>query len=429
MIILCFSGIWAIWSLVRGRLKVPFDLISAGVVVFLVWIVFSFLWTPATEYTFRKILVFYSIFPLYFVSYGLFREYGEKLVKRAAKAIGFSTFGVCVLALVQFLAQFIAGKEAVMNFYAERLAGFLWGNSTARAVADNPSWLFDASGVDILRAFAVFPDPHMLSYFLALGVPVLAALGFMEIKSRGRIGFWGLFYWLAAGLGLAVEGLTFSRGGYAGFLLALGTVLALVLWKKIKAASRIDFKKGVIGLVFFAAVAGGLFLSENPLKNRVISMFDVTEGSNQGRLEIWGKAWELFRESPVIGVGLGAYAYVVDPSAGYREPIYAHNLYLEFLAEIGILGLVFWVLMLLAAAGRLVRLFLEHSRLGEPVKDEEQKKALYLALIAYLAWFSGHSFFEMPVYSSVVLPYFTVVLAVGSWLGRRDGEIKRKPGA
>jgi putative inorganic carbon (HCO3(-)) transporter len=57
-----------------------------------------------------------------------------------------------------------------------------------------------------------------------------------------------------------------------------------------------------------------------------------------GRFEIWKGALAMFRTSPVIGTGLGMFMKNI-PQYGL-EHLYAHNCYLQLLAEAGILGLL-----------------------------------------------------------------------------------------
>jgi O-antigen ligase len=56
-----------------------------------------------------------------------------------------------------------------------------------------------------------------------------------------------------------------------------------------------------------------------------------------GRLEVWHTAWALFRDAPVVGQGPHTFLYT-DALTGGTMP-WVHNLYLEVLAEQGLLGL------------------------------------------------------------------------------------------
>jgi O-antigen ligase len=65
------------------------------------------------------------------------------------------------------------------------------------------------------------------------------------------------------------------------------------------------------------------------------------------RLEIWNATWQLFKQHPVAGSGLGSYAVAITKfhdASGKWTPEAAHNDYLELLATCGIIGtaLTFW---------------------------------------------------------------------------------------
>ena len=400
-ILLLFLG-WLGHSLINKSFKIPLKIIGLSVILFLIWIAGSYIYSPITERTLRKILVFYSIFPLFFIGYGLFREYGKKLVLSVFKAVAMGSIGVISIGLIQFLAQFFWGGQQIASIYSNYVAPFLWGKTVAVTVANNPSWFFDAGSIDLLRAFATFPDPHMLSYFLAFAIPLLVGIGFSQKKKKLKI-----LYLTSAFVGLIVEFLTFSRGGYLGFFSALIFILAILFFS----SSNKKLLVGILGGVSAGLLILGMIFPLNPISQRIGSIFNTHEGSNQGRLEIWGEAFNVFKDKPLLGVGLGAYSYEIKPIASYRDPIYAHNLYLEFLAEIGIPGLLFWLGIIVSAIWIFTKNYLRNKK--------SEIGIISFALGSSLVWFSVHSFFEMPVYSPIILPLLALTLAFASYLEDR----------
>jgi len=70
------------------------------------------------------------------------------------------------------------------------------------------------------------------------------------------------------------------------------------------------------------------------------------------RLAHWQVGWRMFEEHPWIGVGIGNFApeYEHYAPAHWYEPLgHAHNIFINFMAETGILGLAAFLLFWLSA--------------------------------------------------------------------------------
>lgn len=181
-----------------------------------------------------------------------------------------------------------------------------------------------------MRAIGLFPDPHMLAFFIGLVSPLVLVLFFGEKRHRRLL---LLIYCFM----LIVLFLTFSRGGYLGLLGSI-LVMGLVSWKKFSQKTRIFISS------LFLVLAAVIILT--PVWTRFSSSFNLTEGSNLGRLKIWTEALTQFEKAPLLGVGLGNYPLALDFNAIYRSAVTSHNLYLDILVEMGILvcslGFGFW---------------------------------------------------------------------------------------
>ncbi len=250
----------------------------------------------------------------------------------------------------------------------------------------DPSWLVNAGGRTIMRAIGLFPDPHMLAFCLGLSLPVSIALFLIENKYRPLI--FGFFC-----LNFLVLLLTFSRGGYLGAAVSL-VFLAIFFWKKM----AIGAKEFFVSLALLVLVIFIIFGA--PVLARFWSSFDASEGSAQGRLAIWRQSLALFERSPLLGVGLGNYAYALNFAENYRNSITAHNLYLDLLVETGIFGLLAWLFFLTGV-------FVEAFK-----KIKNVVTADYFLLVGFLGsmvYFIVHSFFETAMFSPVNFAMFMVV--------------------
>lgn len=137
----------------------------------------------------------------------------------------------------------------------------------------------------------------------------------------------------------------------------------------------------------------------SPVGTRLFSSFSQSDGSNIERLRLWQEAVVFIAEHPIFGTGLGNYPLFVKPSASYREPIYAHNLYLDIAAESGIVGLFFF-------SG-----FLFFGIFSAWKSWRREQSIFWLAIFSALIIFSVHAFFETPLFSVHILPLLLFLIA------------------
>jgi O-antigen ligase/tetratricopeptide (TPR) repeat protein len=209
--------------------------------------------------------------------------------------------------------------------------------------------------------------------------------------------------------------LTQSRGAYVGFaVLAGATVLMWLLRPDVRqrfpAALRpwLDPRLllagaalaacALMGLVFWTTVGG-----RTPQPNDV------------ARLDLWTAAIQMFLDHPLLGVGPRQFGSVRlgylhwDWSYSYLPLQHAHNLYLNWLAEGGILGLAagFWLLI------RFGRVWWAAWRGGELVR----RRRLEGVLVALLA-FAAHNLVDTFVHTQLMTP----VLIMGAYVVAGDME-------
>ena len=182
--------------------------------------------------------------------------------------------------------------------------------------------------------------------------------------------------------------LTKSRGSWLG--LAGGVIF--VLWFNYR-----SWKKFLITLSAMIIASLPLVFLTGILK-RIMQVFNFSATATTTiRLNLWEKAWYLFSQSPIFGVGFGRFndihlfsferlRGIYGLFALYLDPVFifdnstAHNSYLQFLAETGLVGLflltAFWVICLVIT----MKGFLK-------VKDEFSKKVLLSASSSIIVLF------------------------------------------
>jgi putative inorganic carbon (hco3(-)) transporter len=177
--------------------------------------------------------------------------------------------------------------------------------------------------------------------------------------------------------------LTLSRGGLVAFGAAL---IAAVLM-----AGRRRGQILVLALVAASLAVGYfVFLAPASATERVTEVHGGT-----GRTDIWKVGWRMVQGAPLQGIGAGNFPvvsihYLLEPGALLRDdfiidtPKVAHNTYLEVLAELGIVGLTLFLIVICFAVGCAVRA----ARYAARLKDRDidiLARALVVALAALMA--------------------------------------------
>lgn len=376
--ILLLATLWLSEGLRTKKALIKGGFQSVIIVFFLFLSFLSIIMAKNTDWSTRKLLFLFSVFPIYFVAVSIINS-KEKLLK-VSKALVISGTAAAAIGIVQFFSQFIFGLKKVYNLWADFIMPPFLGHSLSKAVTENPSWLVNVSGRTYLRSTSLFPDPHMFSFFLGMLIPVSLGL-FLRDKRKIYLVFFAIL--------TIADILTFSRGGYLGLFSGV-TALFVFSWKKISLRFR-------IATMILVLVAGLALLVPSPISSRFFSSFNLKEGSNKGRIEMWQKAWEVTKDSPFLGVGIGNYPLEVKASADYREPIYAHNTYLDISAETGIAAAILWLALILFTLVKFI--------------NKSKEDVLFLYFAVGLIIFSVHSLVETGIYSPVVLTLFLILVS------------------
>lgn len=194
------------------------------------------------------------------------------------------------------------------------------------------------------RLEGAFDSPNQLGSFCALLTPIAAAFVFAVRGTLPRL-------LATAGLLLVVSALmlSLSRGAWLGIAVA-----AVYMLFKLREARRL-----LIALAIPALVAGIALSSVDTTDNTELQVIGerarafTARNPYDGRTEIWAEARRQIKDSPVTGQGPGAFSVVsvrADSAASSIAPDHAHNLALNWAAEIGLPGLAIIVVFVIAVA-------------------------------------------------------------------------------
>jgi len=115
---------------------------------------------------------------------------------------------------------------------------------------------------------------------------------------------------------------------------------------------------------------------------------------SSGRSGLYNQAWKLFLANPWFGIGRGNFRYTLIGTVTVNTAMEVHNVYLQLLCEIGILG---FLLVIIPVVAMFVQTLLAIRRL-----KAEDKKAWFPLLsysLAYQVFFllyglTGNPFFD-----------------------------------
>lgn len=173
------------------------------------------------------------------------------------------------------------------------------------------------------RVFSTWENPNILAGYLNEAICLVFAFLMGARARRGRLLLGGALIAL-----LACLIMTYARGAFLSLAIVIGAYGLLRDWRVLAVGSLI----------------GGLVLLWEPLlADRLMSAFLAADSSSEMRLALWESTLDMIFDHPLLGIGWGAY-WLVYPSYDFyiNDPavkiVHAHNMYLNFAAEIGVFG-------------------------------------------------------------------------------------------
>ena len=250
-------------------------------------------------------------------------------------------YNYCTLVGIYALTYFIVGqsvrtpaqvKQIVQALGASAIPVVLWGffQFIFGIDAADVKWTDPDAFPELKkRVFSTLENPNVLAGYL--DILICLALGFLaKVESRSQ----KLILICAIILLVACLTVTYSRGAF------LTLVIIFVIYSLLKDRRL---------LILFVAVTGLIAYSDTTFMNRILSTFAMSDSSEGVRVGIWVSTSAMISDHPFAGIGWGAYQfvypqynyYIADPNITIYH---AHNIYLNYAAEVGIVGALafFW---------------------------------------------------------------------------------------
>lgn len=369
MVILTFLSITLKW--ICGKRSLKFHLIDLTVILFMVSVAFGGFFSVSSS-SISKGLLTICMIGSYFVVKNLMRS--GKLGRKFLNCVSISSFFV-----------------ALYGIY-----GYLTGNTST--VTLDSTMFADISG----RAISTFGNSNVLGEYLLISIPITAVLVTTSKSTARRI---ATAIALLTNLGCLI--LTWSRGAWLG--LAISAVIFLLYQSKYFLTA---------GILASPLVVTTFFMSGGNVTDRIKSMFTLADSSSVYRLNIWRSVLNMLEDTFKLGIGIGQEAFqMVFPQyalSGTSTVAHTHNLYLQIISEMGIGGIVTFVLF----AFVFIQLCCTFSSSEYEKGDKMVCVALMTGIIGLLIMgFTDHIWFN---YRILLLFWMIAGLAAGLVTSRKD---------
>ncbi|MBQ7337791.1 MAG: O-antigen ligase family protein [Clostridia bacterium] len=303
-VLLCAVGVTVIsfiFKLIGGKRVFRPELMDGSVLLLGALYLLGGLVTRGGQASRLSALVYVALLLCYFLATGLLRT--QVWIRRMIGALSLSCVIVSILGIGQYLFSGLGAQYLDLSLFS------------------------DISG----RAYSTMENPNMLAEYLILFFPLLMALALTRKRPLGGFGML-----LCCGAVATCLIFTWSRGAWLGVLVC--TLLFLLLMGH-KALSYL-----LLSALPAAAVLH--YLPEQILR-RFGSIGSMTDSSIRYRVYLWEGVGNMLRDYWFCGVGVGEAAFCEVYSRyalpGIASAMHSHNLYMQLLCELGVVGLLMFV--------------------------------------------------------------------------------------
>jgi len=302
-------------KILRGKRTYRLEPLDIYVAVFLLLTVLGGIITTGGVYSAVRAATLFVFGLSYFVLKVLIRD--EAWLKRCIGALVASSIPVSLLAI----AEFVLGKAASH-----------WQDTAVFSTLSG-------------RASSLWGNPNVLAEFLLIAFFVSLGSFFAQKSASQRFPLL-----IALFLNGAALVFTWSRGAWIALAAALIGVMLLYSHKSLPFI--------FVGCAVF--IAAFVFLPESFI-TRVQSIVTFSDSSTLYRVHIWQGCAALIRDVFWSGVGVGEEAfrasYLPYALSGIENAPHAHNLAMQIVIELGIVGLLIFTLMLVSVTRVVFTLF------------------------------------------------------------------------
>jgi putative inorganic carbon (HCO3(-)) transporter len=335
--------------------------------VFFLWTILSCINTEYPKESFRGVMKVAEYSAVFLAVAGL--SYRERFVKRLLWVTVISSFIFCLNGFFQHITGegLIRHRKLTNMDYLRRISSsFVHPND--------------------------FGAYLMVMSVVAISIVISKAVGLRERIACSILSFtalWSLF-------------LTHSRGAWISFCAAL-IVLGAIKARKVM-------------LLFILFLVLIFFFLPQHVQERLYNVTDLQSGTSWERVMLWKGATNMIKVHPVLGFGPNTYSrnFPKYKPAEYPDCRYAHNSYLQFASEIGIVGMLLLIMFILAT--------LYYASRGIKWMPDGQRRALTSGLFAGMVGFSLNCLVDTHLQSVTLSIFFYMFLGLCFALSQQTNE-------
>jgi len=412
----------------------------------------------------KKMLFLVNIFLLFPVV--IFSIKDKNDFKEIIKFIFYSTGLLVLVGYLQFILTFFISLFDFWQFWAQNIITALYGQNLSNLLSFSNTWFsyYDILPAT-LRMFSLMPDSHSFAMLVIISIPAVFALIYyytgkekkclslvlifflLAIFFSGSRGAWvGSVFALAAAIylfaysqnvefknlcKLNLRACLFSCPCFKWFIRKIknrNLIKRIALFKDFNYYSSNYFSKIIACsiLLFFVLMPISSFtlkmnqevqldrsniqLSDDERKGfsmfeRAFSISDFSEISNKGRLQIWRETLISISERPFLGVGFGNFPTVLEENISTSKMgSSAHSTYLDIASEIGVFGLIIFLLILIEILKTARNLFFK--------LENKYLKIFTGSFFVYFVWICAYGLFDIVIFNDKVLMMTVIMIGM-----------------
>ena len=306
---------------------------------------------------------------------------------------------------------------------------------------------------------ATFGNKNMNGEFLIL--TWILGVG-LFINSRNTAASW--FYALGSSFALASLLYGRTRGSWLSWMVEMAILVSLLIYFKYGLVHKYNWGiPKIIALVGFILATTALFNTSPQFFVSTVQVIEQNtggidsktnprggaiqadsaagllesaaagyEGTKRQRIIMWRNSYHMLKDHWLLGVGIGNWmvyypkyqeAYAVDPALSGETlfHINAHNDYVEFISELGLIGVLLMLWLMLAAIIAMVRVFSSKSQLRQ--EDQVMVMVVAVAVIGIAANALVSFPLQQPITIAITMLYVGI-LAGAVWQAADSSERK-----